>query len=141
MNSTELFKQFGIAVAMYAQKADLTDQEALLVKGLQKLWKPGEDVVVGDRRQYNDLLYKCRQAHTTQADWTPDVYRAGWEVIDETHAGTADDPIPYSTGMQLYNGMYYTEDGILYLCNRDTGQAVYNTLADLLGIYVEIVEG
>lgn len=141
MNSTELFKQFGIAVAMYVQKADLTDQEALLVKGLQKMWKPGEAVVVGDRRQYNDLLYKCRQAHTTQADWTPDVYQAGWEVIDETHAGTADDPIPYSTGMQLYNGKYYTENGALYLCNRDSGQAVYNTLADLVGIYVEIVEG
>lgn len=117
------------------------DQEALKVKALAKRWKVGEAVKVGDRRLYNDLLYKCRQAHTTQADWTPDVTPALWEVIDETHAGTADDPIPYSTGMQLYNGKYYTEDGILYLCNRDTGQAVYNTLADLVGLYVEVVEG
>ena len=117
------------------------DQKALKVKELAKRWKVGEAVKAGDRRLYNDLLYKCRQAHTTQADWTPDVTPALWEVIDETHAGTADDPIPYSTGMQLYNGKYYTENGILYLCNRDTGQAVYNTLADLVGIYVEIVEG
>ena len=117
------------------------DQEALKVKALAKRWKVGEAVKVGDRRLYNDLLYKCRQAHTTQADWTPDVTPALWEVIDETHAGTADDPIPYSSGMQLYNGKYYTEDGILYLCNRDTGQAVYNTLADLVGLYVEVVEG
>ena len=117
------------------------DQEALKVKELAKRWKVGEAVKAGDRRLYNDLLYKCRQSHTTQADWTPDVTPALWEVIDETHAGTADDPIPYSTGMQLYNGKYYTENGILYLCNRDTGQAVYNTLADLVGIYVEIVEG
>lgn len=117
------------------------DQEALKVKELAKRWKVGEAVKAGDRRLYNDLLYKCRQSHTTQADWTPDVYQAGWEVIDETHAGTVDDPIPYSTGMQLYNGKYYTENGALYLCNRDSGQAVYNTLADLVGIYVEIVEG
>ena len=117
------------------------DQEALKVKALAKRWKVGEAVKVGDRRLYNDVLYKCRQAHTTQADWTPDVTPALWEVIDETHAGTADDPIPYSTGMQLYNGKYYTEDGILYLCNRDTGQAVYNPLADLVGLYVEVVEG
>ena len=59
----------------------------------------------------------------------------------EAHAGTQDDPIPYSTGMQLYNGKYYTEDGSLYLCNRDTGQAVYNKLAELVGLYVEAVEG
>ena len=117
------------------------DQEALKVKTLAKRWRVGEAVKVGDRKLYNDLLYKCRQAHTTQADWTPDVYQAGWEVIDETRAGTADDPIPYSSGMQLEEGKYYTENGILYLCNRDTGQAVYNTLADLVGIYVEIVEG
>lgn len=139
MNRTELFKQFGMAVAMYAQKADLTDQEALQVKGLQKVWKVGEDVVAGERRQYNDKLYKCRQDHTTQADWTPDVYRAGWEVIDEAHAGTLEDPIPYSFGMALENGKYYSEDDILYLCSRDTGQAVYQKLSELTGIYVETV--
>ncbi len=136
MTNTELMRQAGIALAMSAQKTTLTDQEALAVKNLQKTWKSGEKVEVGDRRQYKDLLYKCRQAHTTQDNWTPDVYQAGWEVIDETHAGTKEDPIPYSSGMQIYNGKYYTEDGILYLCNRDSGQAIYQRLADLVNIYV-----
>lgn len=136
MTNTELMRQAGIALAMSAQKTTLTDQEALAVKNLQKEWKSGEKVEVGDRRQYKDLLYKCRQAHTTQDNWTPDVYQAGWEVIDETHAGTKEDPIPYSSGMQIYNGKYYTEDGILYLCNRDSGQAIYQRLADLVNIYV-----
>lgn len=136
MTNTELMRQAGIALAMSAQKTTLTDQEALAVKNLQKAWKSGEKVEVGDRRQYKDLLYKCRQAHTTQDNWTPDVYQAGWEVIDVTHAGTKEDPIPYSSGMQIYNGKYYTEDGILYLCNRDSGQAIYQRLADLVNIYV-----
>lgn len=141
MDNLELMRQIGASVALAAQKTELTDQEALKTKDLQKPWKEGESVEVGDRRQYNGLLYKCRQAHTTQEDWTPDVYQAGWEVIDEEHAGTQEDPIPYSTGMQLYNGKYYTEDGKLYLCNRDTGQAIYQNLADLVDIYVEVVEG
>lgn len=136
MTNLELMRQAGIALAMSAQKTTLTDTEALAVKNLQKEWKSGEKVEVGDRRQYKDLLYKCRQAHTTQADWTPDKYQAGWEVIDETHTGTREDPIPYSSGMQIYNGKYYTEDGILYLCNRDSGQAIYQRLADLVNIYV-----
>lgn len=140
-NNVEMMRQIGTVIALAMQKLELTDQEALQVKNLHKEWKVGESVEEGDRRQYDDLLYKCRQAHTTQADWTPDKTPALWEVIDEEHAGTQEDPIPYSTGMQLYNGKYYTEDGKLYLCNRDTGQAVYNKLAELVGLYVEAVEG
>ena len=140
-NNVEMMRQIGTGIALAMQKSELTDQEALQVKNLHKEWKVGESVEVGDCRQYGDLLYKCRQAHTTQADRTPDKTPALWEVIDEEHAGTQEDPIPYSTGMQLYNGKYYTEDGKLYLCNRDTGQAVYNKLAKLVGLYVEAVEG
>lgn len=140
MTNTDLMRQAGAALAMSAQKTTLTDQEALTVKNLQKEWKTGEEVEVGDRRQHKDLLYKCRQAHTTQDNWTPDQYQAGWEVIDEIHSGTKEDPIPYTSGMQVYNGKYYTEDGILYLCTRDSGQAIYNRLAELVGVYVQITE-
>lgn len=139
--SVEIMKQMGITLAMAAQKEELTDQEALQVKNLQKHWKAGEAVEIGDRKQYRDKLYKCRQAHITQEDWAPDVTPSLWEVIDEKHAGTKEDPIPYSTGMQIYNGKYYTEGDMLYLCNRDSGQVLYNALAELVGLYVEVVEG
>lgn len=36
---------------------------------------------VGDRVQYNGTLYKCIQAHTSQADWTPNVTPALWVVV------------------------------------------------------------
>lgn len=39
----------------------------------------------------------------------------------------------------LENGKYYTQDGATYLCTRDTGNPVYNALADLVGIYVDTV--
>jgi len=41
-------------------------------------WITAEAVSVGILRKHNDALYKCLQAHTTQADWTPDVVPALW---------------------------------------------------------------
>ena len=76
------------------------------------------------------------QAHYPPGEGTESLYTR----IDETHDGTQYDPIPYSGNMALENGKYYIEDGIIYLCNRDTGIAVYNRLADLVGIYVEVAE-
>lgn len=36
---------------------------------------------VSDRAQYNGILYKCVQAHTSQADWTPNTTPALWVVV------------------------------------------------------------
>lgn len=35
---------------------------------------------VNQLRQYNGLLYKCIQEHTSQADWTPDVSVSLWTL-------------------------------------------------------------
>lgn len=90
--------------------------------------------------QYGGKLYKTIPAnHTFQADWVPGVGTESlYTRIDETHDGSIYDPIPYSGNMALENGKYYTQDGVTYLCNRSTGNPVYNTLAELVGLYVEI---
>lgn len=36
----------------------------------------------------------------------------------------------------LEAGKYYSQSGKTYLCNRDTGNPVYNALAELVGLYV-----
>lgn len=41
-------------------------------------WATGIAYVVGQRVRYNDLLYKCIQAHTSQDDWTPDAAVSLW---------------------------------------------------------------
>ena len=61
--------------------------------------------------------------------------------VDKTHAGTIEDPIPYETNMEIYSGMYYTQNGVLYLCIRDSGQPLHHDLALLVGAYVEAVNG
>ena len=100
-------------------------------------WKAGEAVEVGDRRYYPPRVYKVIQAHTTQADWTPDAAPSLWAVIDVSHAGTLNDPIPAARNMEYKNGLYYSdsEDGKIYLCNRDTGIAVAYMPHELVGHY------
>lgn len=62
------------------------------------------------------------------------------EMSAEEYAGTQHDTIQYDGNMELFAGLYYTQGDVTYLCNRNTGQPVYNTLADLVGIYVEVAE-
>ena len=58
--------------------AYLPDEEAETVTALFPMWEESKSYAVGDRAQYNELLYRCVQAHTSQADWTPDVTPALW---------------------------------------------------------------
>ena len=93
---------------------------------------------VGYKATRNGRLWKLRQEHTSQDNWSPG--EAGteslWEEICESHDGTKYDPIPYNGNMALENGKYYSQSGKTYLCNRDTGNPVYNALAELVGLYV-----
>lgn len=86
-------------------------------------------------------LWKLRQEHTSQDNWAPGETgtESLWEEICESHDGTKYDPIPYNGNMALENGKYYTQDGVLYKCTRDTGNPVYHALRELVGIYVEVV--
>lgn len=102
-------------------------------------WNAGIAYETGNRVQYNDRLYKCLQPHTAQEGWEPENVPALWQGIDEIHDGTRRDPIPYAGNMALEKGKYYTQNGKLYRCTRDTGIAIYNDLADLVKLYVEEV--
>ena len=59
----------------------LDDETALTGVELFPMWAIGRAYAVDDRVQYNGTLYKCVQAHTSQADWTPDVTPALWVVV------------------------------------------------------------
>ena len=107
----------------------LDDATALTGIELFPKWKSGKSYSVSDRVQYNSILYRCVQVHTSQNDWTPDATPAMWAVIDKTHSGTLDDPIPAASGMEYEYGNYYLdgEDGKTYLCHR-TGEAAGGTV-------------
>ena len=113
------------------------DATALRMVAYYPEWTAGTAYAAGDRLVYNGDLYKVLQAHTAQETWLPGTGTESLYVrIDEQHDGSKYDPIPYSGNMALESGKYYSQSGKTYLCNRDTGNPVYNTLADLVGIYV-----
>ena len=64
-----------------AARLTADDNTALTGIDLYPSWAVGIAVAKDSRYQYNGKLYKCVQAHTTQADWTPDVTPALWVAV------------------------------------------------------------
>ena len=116
------------------------DTTALRMVEFYPEWSDGTAYAVGYKVQHGGKLWRCLQAHTSQAGWEPSVNTASlWEEICESHDGTLEDPIPYDGNMALESGKYYIQDYAIYLCTRDTVNPVYNPLAELIGLYVEEV--
>ena len=67
----------------YIEKAaiSLTDEDALQAVELFPQWVVEHAYVVGERLQYNGVLYRVVQSHTSQADWTPDITPALFVVV------------------------------------------------------------
>lgn len=117
----------------------LDDETALTGIELFPIWTIDRAYAVGDKVQRNGKLWRCIQAHTSQAGWEPENVASLWTEICESHSGTLEDPIPYNGNMALESGKYYMQDGKIYRCTRDTGNPVYHALSDLVGLYVEKV--
>ena len=132
-------KQMMFASAKASFLIELPDTEAAKIPLCYDSWATDTAYKVGDRVECDGMLWKCRQAHTSQENWKPSIETASlWEVIDVEHAGTLEDPIPYDQTMTVYNGKYYLEDGITYKCVRDSGQPLYASCASLVGNYFEV---
>ena len=137
MNAIERARQLRPYIVKAAQ--GLADADAVQAVQLYDEWAAGTAYEAGYKIRRRGKVWRVRQAHTAQAGWEPENAPALFEEINETHAGTADDPIPYTGSMALEAGLYYSQDGAVYLCTRDTVNPVYNALADLVGLYVETV--
>ena len=70
-----------ILAALVTLREGATDAQALAVPVLYPAWRSGVAYVTGHRVLHGGVLYKCVQAHTSQADWTPDATPALWVVV------------------------------------------------------------
>lgn len=141
MTRTELTEK----VNAYREKLNaatetLTDEAALETVALFPAWVAGAWYDADKRIRHGGKLYRVRQGHTAQ-----DIYQPGatgteslYAEVCETHAGTLEDPIPYEGNMELTEGLYYSQNGVTYLCTRSSGQPVYHALSELVGLYVEV---
>ena len=116
------------------------DNTALRMLAFYPEWASDTDYTVGYKVQRRGRLWRCMQAHTSQIGWEPENVASLWTEICESHSGTLEDPIPYNGNMALESGKYYSQDGKVYRCTRDTVNPVYNALSELVGLYVEEVQ-
>lgn len=126
---------------------NLSAVEALEVKNWYPIWgetenfREGDTITAGTKMQYGDKLWEALQDHTLMGIYPPSIATASLykEVTpDDDTLGTKDNPIEYSGNMALEEGKYYTQNGVKYLCTRDTINPVYADLSGLVGIYVTI---
>lgn len=111
------------ALALTPMAADMSDADALKVSSLWPEWSADSkqyavDVVV----KYNGNLYRCEQAHTSQASWTPDASASLWSRIDVAGDGVDVWTQPngahnaYNTGDRVH---YPDADGPIYVSTID----------------------
>ena len=95
---------------------------------------------VGFRLNEGETMYEVIQPHTISEEWIPGEVDSLYKVVQEEHKGTEADPIPWKQGMELYDGKYYTDKGLKYLCIRDSGMGLKFDLADLVsGGFVKVI--
>lgn len=129
--------------------SSLTADKALEMKTLYPVWGKGDasygtSVTKGFRFRVvtnnSDVLYEVIQDHTLQENWIPGVDTASlYKVVDKDHAGTLEDPIPYTPPMELFKDKYYTQNSKVYLCIRNSEIPLSHDLSSLINNYVTLV--
>lgn len=106
---------YELRTMMHKAAVSLPDEDALEAVELFPVWEADKAYAVDERIRYGEKLYRCVQAHTSQADWTPDVTPALWTEVakpgeipvwrqpsgaqdayrigDKVHFPTKDDPV------------------------------------------------
>ena len=85
--------------------------------GVFEAWQPQIGYKAGNLRKYGGRLYRCVQAHTSQADWTPDAAASLWAIASDPTAEYPDWSQPigahdaYGRGDKVaHNGSRWTSD-------------------------------
>ena len=67
----------------YIEKAaiSLSDEDALEAVDLFPVWRENEQYIKDQRVKYEGILYKCLQAHTSQANWMPTAAPSLWAKV------------------------------------------------------------
>lgn len=124
--------------------ADIPDQTSLRMMNYYPTFDEiiGQKVKKGFKFTYKEKMYKTIQPDLTiQKHYPPGTGTESlYSRIDVEHTGAVYDPIPYEGNMELFEGKYYTQEDVLYLCIRNSGQALSHNLKDLVGNYVKVVE-
>lgn len=93
MNKEYRAQQFARALQLSAQKMELSESEAMEIADLFEPWETGKAYPAGLKLKYGvnkdgeTQLYTVLQAHTSQADWTPDKSTSLFKPVGFTPSG------------------------------------------------------
>ena len=111
---------------LHKASASLTDEDALEGIELFPLWAADTAYAPGVRVRYDEKLYRCEQAHTSQAGWEPPAVPALWtEVAKPGEIPVWRQPTGAQDAYMKGDKVHYpTADDPVYVCMMD-----YNTYA------------
>ena len=118
MNRLQAAEQFRKALQMFAMSLD--DEKAMKVATIYDTWTEGKAYAAGDFLIHGEnsvgdpQLYKVVQAHTSQADWTPDVTPALYVAIGLDEQGYPVWSQPTGAHDAYNNGDIVDYNGTLY---------------------------
>lgn len=135
INETALKKLAAMRKQAEINASRNTDEQALEVAALYLDWKDvaeGDTLAVGERYNYQDVLYKVLTEHQKQSAWPPNTAVSVFEPIPKPdESGTVDNPVTWIEGMEAKEGKYYISNGIKYLCIESSGIGLWGDPADL----------
>ena len=145
--SAKMAGQMQVAAKLYVQAStSITDDQALEMPDLFLTWAEvlaagtqlSKDTIINDGNQ----LYRVVQPVTPQEHQAPhdEGMLAIYRPIDQTHAGTQEDPIPFVYGMDTEQGKYYGYNGKVYLCNLTMTPCVWPPETPGLWQWSEVTE-
>ena len=89
----------------------LNDTEALTAVELFPEWKADTAYTADYRVRYQGQLYRVVQAHTSQADWTPDVTPSLWKEVGDPTAEWPEWSQPIGAGDAYMKGDKVSHNG------------------------------
>lgn len=109
-----------VRASMDSAATVLTDEQALSCAAIFPLWSANSvTYAVNDRVQYENTLYKCLTAHTSQESWKPDVSPSLWVRIDDPTIEWPDWVQPLGSTDAYPKGAKVTHKGKHWISNVD----------------------
>ena len=104
------------------------DATALALSPVCPEWQAGTHYESGEIVTHDGQPYRVVQAVDSLENQPPDAdgMLAVYRPLNTGNAGTADDPIPYVYGMDVYSGKYYSFNGKTYLARSDMTPCVWD---------------
>ena len=118
MNKIQALEQMRRVLQMFA--ASLSDEQAVEVATIYDPWRVGKSYSLGEFVTYGEnavgdpQLYKVVQAHTSQAEWTPDITESLYDAVGLDDSGYPVWSQPTGAHDAYNKGDVVSYNGVLY---------------------------